>query len=673
MRRSSGGILVLLVLTGLWAGCSAERYRESADREVKSILAVKTKSVTGKEEPFALERKVIALSDLGTSGEVEDLKRTPPPKVTMDTAEKADGTAGGKAADKAADTTLQAPMPGSALSGSTPAPASPPKAPQTPEDPAQPSASGTAPAKPPAAASTRNQPVGAPKVPAKILGLDDVMRAAFTNNREYQDQKESVYLNALTLTLVRWQFAPRFFGLISGDYVRDGQGNSTGSISSDFGWNQVFASGARLALSVTNNFSMFFFGNKKDVANTIISGTFTQPLLRGFGSKVIQEPLIQAERQVIYQIRSFERFRQTFLVQISSQFYRVLAARNRVSNEYLNWQGLVNNLDQARAMAEGERMPKLEVDQVLQQELSARNRYVVAVEDYLSALDRLKVTLNLPVDAIIGLDEDELGKLEGLAVKPFQVAMEDAIATALDRRLDYMNSRDQADDAVRKVEVAANALRAQLDLKLTGSLPSNSDNRRPLKFDVQDATYGAGFDLNLPFDRRAERNSYTSALINVEAEKRAASLFEDNVRIAVRDAYRQLLRERETYQIQEASVRLAEARVDSTNTLRDAGRAITRDVLESQQALIEARNSLTSALINLAIARLQFSSDTGILLVRENGRYEEDAILDQRAREAAKMKAAAAAAPADPGSTGKPLSRAESPTEARKENEAKNG
>src|SRR5206468_772577 len=112
-------------------------------------------------------------------------------------------------------------------------------------------------------------------------------------------------------------------GLISGQAEHAAGGAESGSIASDFGWNQLLASGARISLSAANQFLRFFTGNKESVATTLFSGTVTQPILRGFGTTVVLEPLIQAERDVIYQIRGFERYRQNFAVQIASDFYRV--------------------------------------------------------------------------------------------------------------------------------------------------------------------------------------------------------------------------------------------------------------------------------------------------------------------------------------------------------------
>ena len=40
------------------------------------------------------------------------------------------------------------------------------------------------------------------------------------------------------------------------------------------------------------------------------------PLLAGFGERIVREPLTQAERDVVYAMRNFERFRSGFSIRI---------------------------------------------------------------------------------------------------------------------------------------------------------------------------------------------------------------------------------------------------------------------------------------------------------------------------------------------------------------------
>jgi outer membrane protein TolC len=647
----SSRILFPALAVGLLAGCGEGWYRRWADEEVYAVLQEKQqaeKLTLPRGEAFRVEQEPLELASIGILGSREDLAAVPAPEPVR--APVATDDAGDGAAPASAEE-AEAPLP--PFEGDAAAPAEDEGAPggddgeQAPEGEPEEETGAPPGAADPQGAEAGEEPAAAapaeggeaaapslaelaPRLPARILTLEEALRLAFANNREYQSSRESVYLSALALTLARYDFAPRFFGAVAGDWF-DSAGDQSGRINTVFGVNWILATGARLSLSALNNFAQFFTGDRRELAETIFRGTLSQPLLRGFGSEVVLEPLVQAERNVVYQIRAFERFRQSFAVRVVSEYYRALQARDRVSNEYNNWRGLVTNRDRATALAQAGRLAVLEVDQADQQELQAKDRYFAAVQRNEAVLDQFKITLGIPIGESISLDQRELDRLVERGVPPLEVELADAIEVAVSLRLDLLSERDQVEDAARRVRVRADALRAQLDVDASVSLPSGSrEAQKPLEFNTGRLAYGFGFDLDLPLDRKAERNAYVAARIAYERENREYSLFEDSVRLTVRDAYRTLEREMVGYPIQERSVELAESRVASTNLLRDAGRAQTRDVLESQSALVEARNALTGSLVNYTIARLEFYRDTGALSVDDDGRITELAIEPRR-------------------------------------------
>lgn len=55
----------------------------------------------------------------------------------------------------------------------------------------------------------------------------------------------------------------------------------------------------------------------------------------------------------------------------------------------------------------------------------------------------------------------------------------------------------------------------------------------------------------------------------------------------------------------------------------DAGRAQIRDLLEAQDALLEAQNALTASVVNYRTAELAIQRDTGVLEVDEKGLWKE--------------------------------------------------
>jgi outer membrane protein TolC len=86
---------------------------------------------------------------------------------------------------------------------------------------------------------------------------------------------------------------------------------------------------------------------------------------------------------------------------------------------------------------------------------------------------------------------------------------------------------------------------------------------------------------------------------------------------------RSLFEARENLFIQAQAVRLAQKRVKSVNLFLEAGRAQMRDLLEAQDSLLGAQNSLTSAVVNYRVTELELQRDMGLLKVDENGLWQE--------------------------------------------------
>jgi len=61
-----------------------------------------------------------------------------------------------------------------------------------------------------------------------------------------------------------------------------------------------------------------------------------QPLWRGAGYKVTMENLTQAERNLLYTLRTFTLFRKRFTVDVATAYYGILQNRDAVRNDYVN-------------------------------------------------------------------------------------------------------------------------------------------------------------------------------------------------------------------------------------------------------------------------------------------------------------------------------------------------
>lgn len=455
-----------------------------------------------------------------------------------------------------------------------------------------------------------------------VMSLAQAVAIATAYNREYQRQKEQLYLTALDLTLARHQFARQWFGTVDAKYNDNGDNESLTS-NSGVGFDQLLADGAQISLGIALDWARLLTTNPSTSLASFLNASATQPLLRGRGREVVQENLTQAERDVLYQIRSFNRYRKEFVVSIANNYYRVLELKDSVSNAENSYYRVLESRKRLEIEAEAGQAKPFDVDEAEQQALNAENRWVQAQQSYERVLDEFKVQLSLPPGAEVELDNNELKALEDIGIIESGYELDEAIETATFRRLDLMNSKDRVDDEVRKIMVAAHNLGIELDLvgrAGVGSTPQTDFDR--LLF--HEGNYSVGLESNdLGLDRKAERNAYRRALIRLEERKRQYEDDRDRMELDVRQALRALKAEAEQYRIQKIALDLARRRLETQELLLEIGQSNVRLLLESQGALLEAQDDVTRALVAHAIAKLGFFRDIGILQVKPDGMWEQ--------------------------------------------------
>ena len=451
-----------------------------------------------------------------------------------------------------------------------------------------------------------------------VLGVPEALDVAAENSREFQRQKELLYQAALALTREQHAFATRFGGGAAATVDGTGDDVSQGlTLSEDLSASRNTESGGRIVASFVNTwFKDILNGGSWDPAS-LLNLSFTQPLLRGAGKRIAREPLTQAERDVIYQVRDFERFRATFAVRVVSDYLDVVQQAEDLDNEEENYQSVVRTSQQFEDEEIAGRRARVDVDRARQDELTADNGRIAARSRYESALDRFRVTLGLPTDAKVGLRLQELARLRALGVQRIAIAEDVAIRLALARRYDYRNIVDNVEDAARSIMVTEDALQSTLDFSTAVTVPT--EEGKALKVDWERVRWSVGFDLGLALDRLLERNAYRTALINFEVALRAREQLEDQVKLEVREALRSIDRTYRSYEIQTAAVALAQRRVDSTTELNQAGRATALDLLDAKAALLAAQLQWTSALVDSTVARMTLLRDLEGLALEPKG------------------------------------------------------
>ncbi|MDD4891177.1 MAG: TolC family protein [Phycisphaerae bacterium] len=601
-------------MADLVAACSPRYYRQQADRDVYAIVRAKQRGVTGVEQSF----------DITPPGDFDDelrVRRFSPRPTTA-----ADGELGARQRAILSSTRPDRAAVGQMVDMASPMPAT---------QPAQ--AYATTTQQEEAAASIT--PISGPaelfvepgRWPANVQRVDLVtaLMLASVSNRQFQLGKETVYRSALSLTGAQYQFESQFFGTVDASLDQTAKDTRSGTVTSTLGFNRKFLTGGTAALNISNTLFEVFTDPTGKSAASAINLTLNQPILRGAGYRVTVEPLLQADRNATYAVRTFERLKRDLAVSVARQFYQVVQNGDAVVNERNNYVNLILARQRTSKLAEAGRLPGLQVDQARQDEYRARNRWVLAIQQYNQSVDDFRRLIGLPVDRAIVPDPASLSRLlqGGFAYEP--PAVDDAVRTAMSNRLDVKTAADQVDDAVRRVYVTADALKMGLNLAASANVPTTPGVNTPAAFRTDFGQYSIGMLIDLPLDRLTERNAYRSALIDVNLSRRALTDQIDAVTQQVRQDIRNATLARNSYEIQQSSLRLAVRRVDSTNMLLQAGRADTRDLLEAQSALVEAQNSVTAALVDYHIARLALLRDMDVLQVEPAGLTYHDPTTDR--------------------------------------------
>jgi hypothetical protein len=326
--------------------------------------------------------------------------------------------------------------------------------------------------------------------PGFIIKLDQSVELGVINSPIYQTFREELYEAALPVTLERYNFSYQFAAIE--DWVRQSAGpqslegeqnnwtgNGTVSVT------KLFSTGALLTFDFFNKTVFNFVSPRPFTSVSTIDLNFTQPFLQGGGKAVTLEPLTRAERDLVYSIRAYARFREEFyasvalgtslpasLVQLAggggatgpiSALAALGIASTDVSGGFVGYlstlfrecdlaadQKLVQDLERAlriyEGYQEGGQFSPLQVDQVRSTLLNAQNTVLTDRQFASNAVDQFKLLLGLPVNLPLILDDTP--------ARPITQQLDRYYAVIYDSDLAYKQVEAQEELAPEKLRAA---------------------------------------------------------------------------------------------------------------------------------------------------------------------------------------------------------------------------
>jgi len=196
------------------------------------------------------------------------------------------------------------------------------------------------------------------------LSLMQLLQIGAANSFEYQTRKEDIFRAALELDLERNEFRNIFAGEVENLISTDTTGRRavSGTESSvAFGLSRQLTSGAELSAALALDLANLLTGGGASSIGIAGDATISIPLLRGSGRHIVIEPLTQAERDVIYSIYEFERFKKIFAVDIAAEYLAVLRQLDGIKNSEENYRSSIALGRRSRRLAEAGELPQIQV------------------------------------------------------------------------------------------------------------------------------------------------------------------------------------------------------------------------------------------------------------------------------------------------------------------------
>lgn len=449
--------------------------------------------------------------------------------------------------------------------------------------------------------------------------LSDALREAQRSAREFRTAEDDYLLAAIRVLVQRNLWGPRFFNDTSArleGFGDEGSFQHAASLVNTLRATQRLPNGGSIEASwvvrATEQLREQATGRYTQSSRLAISGEI--PLLRGAGT-VAREGLIQAERDLVYQARTFERFRRSFLVSVAGDYFDLVQSEARIRNQEVQLESLRRLEASTRARVEAGRLDAFQTGIATSRVLAGEARLRGLQETYTLQLDRFKVRLGLSPETPFSISEIDLNIPEPA------ISLEEATAIALSLRLDLQNQRDRVSDAMREVANRRNALLPGLDLDGSVGVPTDSDERvGSLSHDPDELDYSIGLTLSLPLDREEERLNLRSSMIGLNQSRREFERARDNVIVNVRSALRNIDVAKFQLDLAEQQVKINERRVQGQTLKKD--QLDPQVLVDTANELLDAQNNRDQARTDLRNAILNYLLESDQLRVARDGSFE---------------------------------------------------
>ncbi|MBD3415137.1 MAG: hypothetical protein GF421_12000 [Candidatus Aminicenantes bacterium] len=372
-----------------------------------------------------------------------------------------------------------------------------------------------------------------------------------------------------------------------------------------------------------------------------LSFDFSQPLLKGFGLNISRKDIIVAQNQLAMSEEELERALQEQIYEVEQAYWNLVKAIENLEVQKQSLRLAQDLLEKNKRSVEVGAMAPIEIVQA-QATVAQRQADILAAESEVkNSEDRLKTIINISADmeapkgaTIIPTDRPEYTRVD--------ISLDEALATAMQNRPDLAASRIGLENSEIDLSYTKNQLLPGLDLtasywspgvsgdqilylndnpltgRVVGTVPGGIGDSFSDVFAFRYQNWSVGLTLDIPISNILSRAQHQQAKLNLEKAKIQLKNQEQQVFRDIKIAVRNVATNYERIQAYKAARELAEKQLEAEEEKFKVGLSTNYLVLQSQEALADARTAEMGAAIDYKLSLAQLYRDLGISLEEKN-------------------------------------------------------
>ena len=376
------------------------------------------------------------------------------------------------------------------------------------------------------------------------------------------------------------------------------------------GISQLFWTGATLSAGFTNAYN----SNDRlgDYWQSTLSLTLNQPLLKNVGREVTESAILVSR---LSKYASIEKFNARLLATVASatnEYYKLYNLREQLEVRKVSLELARKILAETKARVSAGVLPAMEI---LNAEFGVASREKDLIDAEKAVRDQVDVLQQLlqlePRADIITVDQPRKDLIT--------VSENDAVQRILERP-DIREQKRNLEIAELQARVFLNKTRP--DLALFGSVGANGvdrDANRDLEkmINADAPMWSVGLSFTYPLGNDAAENDYRKSRLKVEQTALQIRSLEESAANEVRAAIRSVNAGYKQIDVADRGRSFAEERLRAFVKKNEVGLATTKDVLDVENDLANAKSNQIAAVVNYNTAIISLWKATGELLERD--------------------------------------------------------